>query len=196
MAEKNNQKRGERVKAALKSAGITQRDLAEKLFFTPNYINQVIRGKRNLTDVLAKKISDLTGVRAEYLLGIDDYKTKREAIQKSRDYIAAYNEGVDSYIELVSIIRLNMTLRIEKNGDPEKVYSRLQEAASKTYVFTNNDDLSVKLINGVRFEKFRCDLMDYAEFLLRQIMKEGTEKEPLHFVPCDLIPGTDPTKEE
>lgn len=197
MDEKTNLMRGERVKAALKASGITQRNLAERLHFTPNYISQVIRGKRNLTATMAREIADLTGVRPEYLLGIDDFKTRKEAMQKSVSYLETFDTGIDNLIELVAIVHMNTSLRIERRVPKEQTIDARQELASKSYVFTNNDDSTVKTINGLRIGQFRQELLNYAEFLLRKILQEEQlRQEILNYSHVDSQPGADPIEEE
>ena len=74
---------GQKLKDLLREAQITQEELAEQVERTPNYISMIICGKRNLTPALASKIVELEvfkkkGVRKEYLLGFDEFKTDKE----------------------------------------------------------------------------------------------------------------------
>ena len=81
-----NKKRGERLKQAIVSTGASQKDFAENIaHVTPVHLSAVIRGKRKLTEQLAALVADATGVRKEWLLCEDDYKTeveKEEAEQR------------------------------------------------------------------------------------------------------------------
>lgn len=81
-----NKKRGERLKQAIVSTGASQKDFAENIaHVTPVHLSAVIRGKRKLTEQLAALVADATGVRKEWLLCEDDFKTeveKEEAEQR------------------------------------------------------------------------------------------------------------------
>ena len=63
-----NKKCGERLKQAILSTGPSQKDFAEN----------IARGKRKLTEQLAALAADATGVRKEWLLCEDDFKTEAE----------------------------------------------------------------------------------------------------------------------
>lgn len=74
-----NKKRGERLKQAIVSTGASQKDFAENIaHVTPVHLSAVIRGKRKLTEQLAALVADATGVRKEWLLCEDDFKTEAE----------------------------------------------------------------------------------------------------------------------
>lgn len=74
-----NKKCGERLKQAIVSTGASQKDFAENIaHVTPVHLSAVIRGKRKLTEQLAALVADATGVRKEWLLCEDDFKTEAE----------------------------------------------------------------------------------------------------------------------
>lgn len=74
-----NKKCGERLKQAILSTGTSQKDFAENIaHVSPVHLSAVIRGKRTLTEQLATLAADATGVRKEWLLCEDDFKTEAE----------------------------------------------------------------------------------------------------------------------
>lgn len=74
-----NKKCGERLKQAILSTGTSQKDFAENIaHVTPVHLSAVIRGKRKLTEQLAALAADAAGVRKEWLLCEDDFKTEAE----------------------------------------------------------------------------------------------------------------------
>ena len=184
MDEKRNKVSGERVKSVLKEAGIKQRELAEKLHFTPNYINQIVQGKRNLTVPLAEEISALTGVRKEYLLGYDDFKTVKEAVARSKEYLTVADDGVDLYLELIAALRMDLAVRVDK-GPSVELFDGIAELKQKSYTFTNNKGETVAEIDGLEMASFKADLMDYAEFILRKIIMRKTGAYSLYPVTDD-----------
>lgn len=78
--EKDNNICGERVKEAIKAKGIKQARLAEMLHITENAVSMIINGKRSLSPKRAAQISEITGWRADYLLGLSDYKKNIDEI--------------------------------------------------------------------------------------------------------------------
>lgn len=168
MLDKNEQIRSERVKSALKAAGLTQKKFAEKHGYTANYINQIIRGKKNLTEDIAKKLSDDTDVRAEYLLGEDDYKTKRDMVKHTQQWLYTFDRFIDPLLDLLSEVYLNTSLKIEIDETIRDSDDPLAHLKMKTYVFKNRDDSSFTRINGTEIERLKLEILNYAEFLLRK----------------------------
>lgn len=60
---------GERIKAALKSAGITQTKLAKLVDVTDKHISSVVNGIDAASQALLIKIADALGVSVSYLMG-------------------------------------------------------------------------------------------------------------------------------
>lgn len=70
-----NKEHGARLKECLDSAGMTQKELAEKANCTPQFISNVIKGKRNMSFQTAEIFANILKVRSGYLLGTDVIKT-------------------------------------------------------------------------------------------------------------------------
>ena len=64
-----NKEHGERLKECLDDAGMTQKELAEKANCTPQFISNVIKGKRNMSFQTAEIFAEILQVRSGYLLG-------------------------------------------------------------------------------------------------------------------------------
>lgn len=62
---------GERVKSLRTQGGITQAELAEKIFVSESYIALIESGKRNPSSEIVTKLSGFFGVSADYLLNGD-----------------------------------------------------------------------------------------------------------------------------
>ena len=167
MNEKQGQISVKRVREALKAAGIKQKDLADEIGKSPDYVYKIIRGERNLTKKIAQSISKLTGVRAEYLLGEDDYKTLRDLALRSNKWGIAIGDGIDTYLEYIAESQLNTSMRIEVN----ELYGP-SDTRRKTYYFNNRDDSTTITVNGQRIYKLKNELQHYAEFLLEKLLEE------------------------
>ena len=67
---------GERIKAARKKAGMTQKELADKLGIPYQGISQYERGIRNPKIDTLVKIADILDVSTDYLLCRDEFLAK------------------------------------------------------------------------------------------------------------------------
>lgn len=64
--------RGKRLKKLCDENGITQMELANKVFISQQTISKIIKGKANLTETTARKISEVyPGYSFEWLMGYD-----------------------------------------------------------------------------------------------------------------------------
>ncbi len=76
-SEEIKQKQLSRLKEALAAAGINQKELAERVGYTPNGISQIFTGKnksfkRETAEILGRELN----VRPEWLLGEDNIRTE------------------------------------------------------------------------------------------------------------------------
>ena len=54
------------IKDEIESIGMTQKDLALKMEIAPNIVNELIKGKRNITAALAIKLETVLKIDAQY----------------------------------------------------------------------------------------------------------------------------------
>jgi HTH-type transcriptional regulator / antitoxin HigA len=54
------------IKDEIESHGMTQKDLALKMDIAPNIVNELIKGKRNITAALAIKLEAVLKIDAQY----------------------------------------------------------------------------------------------------------------------------------
>ena len=112
-----------RLKNWLKEINMSQLELAKIINYSPQYLSNVINGKRPLTYELAKLISDATTqkvpnsrpirIRPEYLLNFDNIKTSEDAIMYYQDY------DFDSAIRKALRIALDKAYKKNKIDAPE-----------------------------------------------------------------------------
>lgn len=67
---------GKRVRECYEELGMTQKEFAKKIGYSPQHINYIIKGKRPLTPQLAEILGGALNVRPEYLLCKDNLKYK------------------------------------------------------------------------------------------------------------------------
>jgi len=75
-----NENTGKRIKLLLKEHHRTQEWLAEILNITPVNLSYIVNGKRGLTLERGKIIANYFGVRVEWIMGSDNYKTEQDKI--------------------------------------------------------------------------------------------------------------------
>lgn len=64
-----------RLRECRKDSGLTQDQVAQKVYYTKQYISDLERGKRSISVDAARRLGKCLEVRMEYLLCEDDYKT-------------------------------------------------------------------------------------------------------------------------
>lgn len=72
MTEKRDNNVGEKIRQAIKEAGLTQQKLADKLGITNPVVNVWVTGKRNPTASSLKKIAEATGKPYAYFIGANE----------------------------------------------------------------------------------------------------------------------------
>ncbi len=71
---------GRRVKEAREKAGMTKHQLAAALHYSDSMISQIEQGNRGLQQATAIYLSNMSGLRLEYILNHDNYRTQEEML--------------------------------------------------------------------------------------------------------------------
>ena len=88
-----NPEHGIRLKECLDNASMKQKELAEKANCTPQFISNVIKGKRNMSFQTAEIFANILKVKPGYLLGTEIMKTDEELF-KNRTLSQAIRNSV------------------------------------------------------------------------------------------------------
>ena len=76
----------ERVKELMKDSGKLQQDLADDVGYSITYFSAILNGRRPFPKAAAKRIAaEFPGVRWEWIMGLDDFKTKNDIIKARID---------------------------------------------------------------------------------------------------------------
>lgn len=67
--------RGRRLKECIDAAGLSVTEFSDKVNLAEGSIRNIISGQRSLTDDIAIRSAEMLGVRAAYLLNLDNYPT-------------------------------------------------------------------------------------------------------------------------
>lgn len=101
-----NSEQGRRLRECLRDKIMSQKELSEKSGYTPQHINNVIGGTRNMSSQSAEVFANILEVRKEYLLCQDDYKTFNTITEYVRKSLDTNNDAV---IALLNSAGLHIT---------------------------------------------------------------------------------------
>lgn len=164
---------GNRLWKLLRENGIKQIQLAERLNYDPRHVSSIITGKRRLTPETAYKIANMFGVRAEWLLCYDGYRTQEEKEAASKQ---AWEEGqrISTFYDRI------FRCFIEGLEDMRGYGLNTGEADSLIgeYVsITNAIGEPIGAIPAESFQRLRTEVESYASYLVQKIIK--TEMGPI-----------------
>ena len=176
MAKKPYSPPVERVRQALKDAGINQEQLAEKLDgVSKSYISQLVRDKKPLPEKRVRQIAEITGVRPEYLLCIDDYRTEEDyfwsLLQKTSDRFT----GFHAFLDLIAH-RFGASISVKKTDQKQQgmlCMDGLQQPAEiDTFIYTiKKGSVSVDIPES-DISAITNELLDFAEWRLYRVFEK------------------------
>lgn len=102
--------RAERVKALIKREGITQKDLADRIFQTPENVSRILNRKTALTEETAQDIiKAFPEYRVEWLLGYEKFVINSDKSNEIREVFAEALEKLDSVRECLLRLQKQIT---------------------------------------------------------------------------------------
>lgn len=178
MARKKHQinpESGKRLKTWMDRIGITSQSLCAAINYTPQYISDIVTGKKRLTPDLALLISNVscnfvhkkTGekiafgicnrVRAEYLLLEDNFMTEADRIDSLSENRTGRTELLENLLKLhfYEIKDITDTLPIEQNEEG-------QEFQQQTFALVSPRG-SVRIFSSDQLSEFLSRLDDTIE---------------------------------
>lgn len=162
--EELNKEVGNRLRDCLKDSNLTQKQLAELTGYTPQYISNIIVGKKKLSIEAARNISRKLNVREKYLLCEDDYKTEGEMWKKRHELFNDKKNLLDSIINLAGYRRVCDYIANFKELGMDKIYGPFQEIEDMAKYIPDEKE-GQEIINTVietpNGKRFPCNLIDY-----------------------------------
>lgn len=101
-----NPEQGKRLRECLKNKRMSQKELSEKSGYTPQHINNIIGGTRNMSQESAEIFANILEVRKEYLLCKDDFKNFNSIAKYVFNQLDNSNEAV---VTLLGFAGLHIT---------------------------------------------------------------------------------------
>lgn len=155
---------GDRLRKCRKDKGLTQRQLAERIYNdgdgsgtagSEKQIGFLENNARPMSDKYAKSLSQVLNVRQEYLLLQDNYQTADELRQAEK---AAYN-GIDALLEFIAS-QQKAIISNPSSGCNHVIFKEGKEIGSLSYV---------------QYEKLQEDIFTFSAAWLTRILKECEE---------------------
>lgn len=162
-----NPKSGERLKQWLKEQNVTAKALCEKINYTPQYISDIIRGKKPLTPDLAKMIETVDlkipldeRARAEWLLCEDDFETEGDRI----DAITSGTREVYKLIEELMKLHGYVIVTDTFDYEPLEVDENGREYRNLHYGIKSTSSCACAYIGRDRIDKLIDEIDDFIEY--------------------------------
>ena len=120
--ESINPTSGQRLREELKQKGYSHSQFADMVNLDPKVIGFYCQGRRRITEKRAEQFAGILGVRAEYLLGLDDFRTPdREWLRNAAGLETKKEAFFDHCLSFwgYEIIGNESIYSEDNNGDPQ-----------------------------------------------------------------------------
>ena len=171
---------GERLRKCIEEKNMKQKDVAAAAHFTEQHISNIVKGKCKLTTDTARALADVLGVRMEYMLCQDDYKTKLDYYLSSMKNMKeidnclckildckGYSLHHDEYTENEKPYKVIAIDSTEIEDTPENELNKLIE--QKLYLADEQTNLALKHPDGriirISSEHFNALLSDIENYI-------------------------------
>lgn len=162
MGHKNvdfNTGRADRVKQLIKESGKSQEEFAETIaFYTPQHLSRIVNGRSPVTWELAAKIAEaFPDIRIEWIMGLDDYRTIDDRVQKSVTIRERKLTGFMNILQLHNYALDDVTADMPCMTDEEG-----KEYQNTTYKLTSPRGVS-RFLSELELFNLICDFDNYLE---------------------------------
>lgn len=127
---------GRRVKEAREKAGMTKHQLAVALHYSDSMISQIEQGNRGLQQATAVFLSNASGLRLEYILNHDNYRTHEEMLTDMLTKVDFLKTWSTSFVRMIaeqleySVSKENGSYIFAESHYPERSISVPEEEIS------------------------------------------------------------------
>lgn len=158
---------------------LTQDGLAQKIPTTQQQINYLEKGARKLSPEMAFRMAEVFGVRAEYLLGRDDFRTDRDLVAHYTGESVNYHNNLDAcffafldaleidasavfHDTLIKTTTVTVDTQMHEISEPEM-------SVQQEITYTIKSPGGVKSVSETDFLKYKDLVCKYAIFLADQL---------------------------
>lgn len=167
---------GNRVKECRKNAGMTQEEVVDAILSLPGnrdksrnskQLSAIENGRRELSPEYAHLLAKVFGVRYEYLMCEDDYKTEKDMEQKSHN---AWNKRSSIFHELLSLAGYEPVCDFITNakdlGIDNNIFGPFSETRTIDRILPNELKDKLNLNTEIRTPNGKTFYLDYMDFQL------------------------------
>lgn len=186
---------GERCRMCRKNINMTQGDLAQKIYCSRDLISAIERGKRSLTNENAAAMAEIFGVRKEYLLCFDDYKTEDDKSTEAR-VKRVTNRQIRKDAFLMCAATFGYAVAIVDNSDYKDIseddFSTMTDKSKREYAeFLANCAFSIESVyysiqdrlgrevcrlSQMEYQHLVSEISDFVEFKIKKLYGKGVER--------------------
>lgn len=184
---------GERLRKCIEEKNMKQKDVAAAAHFTEQHISNIVKGKCKLTTDTARALADVLGVRMEYLLCEDDYKTKLDYYLSSMKNMKeidnclckildckGYSLHHDEYTENEKPYKVIVIDSTEIEDAPENELNKLIErklylADEQTNFALKHPDGRIIRISSEHFNALLSDIENYIDYKMHMEFDDITK---------------------
>lgn len=173
--ENLNHIQGDRLRECLKDANITQIQLARLTNYTPQHINNIVNGRKNMSVESARSFANKLNVSETYLLGESDYKTMYDELNHT---ICSKSAILDHVEKLIYFLGYQKKCKYWYGWDNMECPAHTSEELKDLKDHTTKEEIIASFSNHSRlvleFEKpnhsmMTCDEEKYRHALLEII---------------------------
>ena len=186
--ESLNQIIGKRIRNVIKLKGLTQKEVAEQIFYKETSFSDMLAGKKGISQENLVKLSKILGCSTDYFLGLNDYPSKDPSVTKISEYTGLSTGAIERLHTFKDPECFKQYYRIpspdprfpdyteekirEEFGD-DKLYLSLLEPKSIVWLsnFIAHNTTSLKIEN---------EFISYILELARKMEFDAAQKEMLH----------------
>lgn len=171
-----NTESASRLKSLLSEHKMTQKDLAGKLGYTEQHMSLLVKGERRLTEEAARNIVKLfPEVCYEWLMGIDDFRTREEKFSYELDQAFKSGEMAQGLLEHL-LSKRNLTIQFLK-ADTQIDGVTL---GNDCYAIIEND-LVIACLGVHEVSGLMSEWLHYIQYLLDNTISSAQKRIPVPF---------------
>ena len=169
-----NPELGKRLKKLISSHNLTQQDFAKIVDYTPEYISEVVRGKKNVSKALATRATEkvFNDIRPEWLMGLNEYPSARSEGRANYKSHLAQISAFETLAYSAGYTFKNSGLETHSWVTSDR---KNHEITLSTNTTIHKDGMIVLEVENAELNELVSMVRDYTAFLLERTIKKKTE---------------------
>ena len=195
--KKLNPKHGIRLNECIKLRGTTQKELAEKSGYTPQYISYIVTGKKNMSLESARIFAKILDVEEDYLLCKSDYRTFNDYLSELSAENDIAKKAALSFLKVYGIFisePFEKKLIGQELEDYMNIYSKLgliPQNPHNLLVRVQVNKETPQEISADEIFEFIERIIEFAEFQAEKIKRKLDDSKSLSKIYANKAPDID-----